>query len=1021
MNTSLVQDGFSVYAAPFLSCLACSMANQYGDIETSQVIYELVKKYEALFPHPTLTIISRAAVLTHGYYYKSLTYMINELTDVLREASLVGAFNWGAYAGINVVWFSWIGSRTLPEISHSTEYGLQWITREVDCPFNRILLLYKHMADLVRGEDVDLTQPDLLYTYVSHKQPSIVTGIKEAKIGRDGNSWYSALFARLFIGVIFINRPNGVSFCEKIVRKLKYHHQPELVTATYVVVLMAMVNLKTLKLAVSKGECTSYLKDSALSQIRETIQRYKKMAMFNPSEWTRKLYFLQSLELEAMFYTEGDVTKEQVVNMYKKTLDVMGESDPIPYLEIGLASEFLNDFLKHVSHDRNFSRKMLEGIKYTPEEAFFLWGSKLKVKMLQQDASCVTNNMDELQIQELLFSLTSLPRDCTKEELLHSMMKVLLQYTGYNKGVFLVAEGINCTEIFKETNRRDNRLHCDQITEEAWIMVPQSLVSCVQSGKEPIVLDRRLDRRFMNDPYFTENRPLSVLCMSLSRDTNDVIYLENNFAQNFPSVDSLKIVMHQMMLIIEAWNAQNVLLEQVSKTKKARKNKHQQTMFIDALCHEMRNPLNGLFGSLEVLNFFSLHEQGEQYSGHWKLFSSPLFLLFMIFAAIVGSQLPKLALISLLVCLQVISVIRSRWRAHTFNRVKEEWNQILCDIQDCIEYQKAILDDTLQVQKLNYTKSFSKLILELAPISPVNMVQSVLSMFFITVNRKGLALDYKHKGPETEVLVDIFKLKQVIINFVSNAVNLTEVGSIKIRTTTVVERDDEATLILRVKDTGPGFSDTKKLFAKEQVGLVHHAYGSSGLGLSLVKNMIELMDGTISVYSELGKGSTFTVRIPAVLHSPSVEPKNSQNDSRKSENPENLECDLGNILVVDDNTLNRKTLAIYFARQNLHCLEAEDGEVAVNICKEMKIDTIVMDIKMPTMDGICATKLIRTLEEERGSDRAVIIGLSGNQSYLQEALDAGMNEFLTKPTAPHRVLEKLRHCQSIAQKMLQSF
>eukprot|EP01127_Copromyxa_protea_P009176 TRINITY_DN2145_c0_g1_i2.p1 TRINITY_DN2145_c0_g1~~TRINITY_DN2145_c0_g1_i2.p1 ORF type:complete len:149 (-),score=28.08 TRINITY_DN2145_c0_g1_i2:229-675(-) len=124
----------------------------------------------------------------------------------------------------------------------------------------------------------------------------------------------------------------------------------------------------------------------------------------------------------------------------------------------------------------------------------------------------------------------------------------------------------------------------------------------------------------------------------------------------------------------------------------------------------------------------------------------------------------------------------------------------------------------------------------------------------------------------------------------------------------------------------------------------------------------------------------------------------------------NLGLKLGNILVVDDNTLNRKTLSIYLAKQNLPCSEAEDGELAVNICRRESIDSIIMDVKMPNMDGITATKMIRDIERERGEKPAVIIGLSGNQSYAKEAFEAGMDDFLTKPIAPHTIIHKLQIC-----------
>eukprot|EP01127_Copromyxa_protea_P009178 TRINITY_DN2145_c0_g1_i5.p1 TRINITY_DN2145_c0_g1~~TRINITY_DN2145_c0_g1_i5.p1 ORF type:complete len:1929 (-),score=247.31 TRINITY_DN2145_c0_g1_i5:229-5232(-) len=996
MNVFLAEGGFSIHSAHFLTCLACTMANNYGDIEKSQMIYQLVKKYEPLvLPMPRL--ISRSMAVTHAFYYMPFSTLIDEFQDVLRESIHTGSYNWGAYAIKNAICFAWIGSYPLSYISQVTEYGLQYITKKVDPSFHRLILFYKHMADLVTRGNVDLTQPDILNTYLKTEHPSIITDFKAAKQAGDRNSWFSSLWGRLLIGVIFINRPNGIAFCQKLVRKLKHIHPPDLAAGAYLHVLIAITNVKALREAITKKQYTSSLKRTALYQIEEAIERYKYMAKFNPSEWTRKLYFLQSLELEAKYFTGYDVSIERVVNMYKKTLDVTGTT--LPYLEIGMTSEILHEFLKDVEDHPGFSQKFRSDIHHTPEEAYYLWGSKLKVQHLQCGVVLKEKSLWSLKIQDLLFSLTALPRTCQKEELLHSMMRVLLEDTGYNKGVCLIENEVNYTNISTGKNGLDTyQCHHHIISDITWTEIPKSLISFVQTTKEPVVLTQANKVRFLEDIYFKNHRPLCVVCMPFGRDTNNVVYLESHSTQKLPVLDSMEIVIYQMRLIIEAWCAKKELHKQIRETEEAHSYKKQQAMFIDALCHEMRNPLNGLFGSLEVLKIFTNERN------FYECFTNPFFLGILVCVATFGSLSSRTTVFASVVLLYAFLFFRLKYKGtdHT-----ESLESILRDIKECMLHQESILDDTLQVQRLDSPE----VKLELAPTSILDLIRSVVAMFLITIKKKGLKFSYKHKGPSTEVLADPLKLKQVVINLVSNAVKFTEIGTIKIRTKTQVETDESITVTLQVKDTGVGFSDRKrKMFAYFEQLDRSYTYGGSGLGLAISKKMVDLMHGSISAQSVIGEGSTFTVKIPVTFSTEkSAKTENKMTHETRNEIP-NLGLKLGNILVVDDNTLNRKTLSIYLAKQNLPCSEAEDGELAVNICRRESIDSIIMDVKMPNMDGITATKMIRDIERERGEKPAVIIGLSGNQSYAKEAFEAGMDDFLTKPIAPHTIIHKLQIC-----------
>eukprot|EP01127_Copromyxa_protea_P018079 TRINITY_DN5612_c0_g1_i1.p1 TRINITY_DN5612_c0_g1~~TRINITY_DN5612_c0_g1_i1.p1 ORF type:complete len:1136 (+),score=252.91 TRINITY_DN5612_c0_g1_i1:2469-5876(+) len=1016
-----VEEGFSVFSAPALSTLCGVAANHFGDLEMTTRLRVMKEKCDLLFPHPVFSQISRTMEVTYAYYYYPYVKSITHFQETLVNATRLGVFNWASYAAVNTIWYLWVGSFHLDSIYQENLKFLQAITKKVDRRFYRLISLYKHMAALLKEEDMDMRPKDLLNTYVTFRQPSIISELKIAKKIGDGCSWYCALWARLVVGIIFINRPHGVAFCQKIVRKMRnVHISPGLILTSHQPLLEAFVHLKTLQEALATKTLTAHLKSSILQQLEESAKYFKKLTEANPFEWRHKVFILEAILCECQYLVRPDQSMRDVIVLYKKAIEVASQRERPPFLDIGLTSELLNDFVT-----KNYSENPLFDVSthyYAPEEAYYLWGSKLKVKSLKRgNVSLRPTNLDVLGTQEVLYSLTALTRDCSKEELLGEMLKILLKYSGAQKGTFLIGDCVDLSENLNSSaevsvdflEKKKFNVFVGAINNNTWNRVPKCLVKHVRVDKEPVLIDnanskKDLEVKFLRDPYFQENNPMSVLCMPLNKNTSDILYLENYLASHLFSVemvDFLKVISQQVVLILEAWNAYHDLRLQVMETQKANKFKQQQATFIDSLCHEMRNPLNGLFGSLDVLEIsYQDLKHREQYQ-HVEPFGVFVISVVMIVAAF----LPFEVLVAIILGLFTVSWA---WKKRESKKQSWKFEQLLREIKECLNHQKAILDDTLQVHKLD-SPNFQ---LEIEPASPSKLIASVLSMFVTMIDNKGLQLIKVHKGDkDIQVMIDVLKLKQVLINIISNAVKFTDSGKIEITTTIEKENEETANINFTISDTGSGFSDSeKKLFNYfEQLGKsVHRNYGGSGLGLAISKKLIELMGGTITASSEVGKGSTFMVilRVPIFGASSSAVSQCATPVATRY-SPETLKsmaADLGNILVVDDNMLNRKTLIIFLARQNLKCLEAENGIQAINLYKKFKIDYIVMDIKMPIMDGIAATKVIRKIEEERGGkDHVVIIGLSGNHSCEEDARDANMDEFMIKPTPPHALLQKL--------------
>lgn len=258
------------------------------------------------------------------------------------------------------------------------------------------------------------------------------------------------------------------------------------------------------------------------------------------------------------------------------------------------------------------------------------------------------------------------------------------------------------------------------------------------------------------------------------------------------------------------------------------------------------------------------------------------------------------------------------------------------------------------------------------------------------------------KGTSSPVYIhsDQNRLSQVILNLVSNAVKFTEVGQI-----TVELICEQNAIIVKVSDTGVGISknDAKNLF-QDFVQVRKHAnrqVEGTGLGLAIIKRIIDRMDGTITLDSEEGKGSIFTVKLPLKTEefSHTIPMPEAENQISTTTN------DLSqlSLLVVDDVPMNCIILnALLEELGIMQITEEHDGEDAVALVrKNSSFDMILMDIRMPKMDGLEASKLIRELGYTQP-----IIAVTANafEEDKQACLDAGMSDFLSKPIE----LEKLK-------------
>jgi len=250
------------------------------------------------------------------------------------------------------------------------------------------------------------------------------------------------------------------------------------------------------------------------------------------------------------------------------------------------------------------------------------------------------------------------------------------------------------------------------------------------------------------------------------------------------------------------------------------------------------------------------------------------------------------------------------------------------------------------------------------------------------------------------VVGDQVKLRQVLHNLLSNAVKYTHAGMIKLSVRLLQETPQGLMLYISVKDTGIGISEeqTKKLFTPFSQGDISYSrkYGGTGLGLAICKSLLELAGTELQMDSQLGRGTTFWFKL--LLKPGAALPLHPPLSYAKGAGPLHLAKSL-KLLLVEDDPVNQVVARETLERLGFVVDLAETGVQAVQMFAEGVHDLILMDVQMPEMDGIEATRRIRALETEQGATRIPIVALTAHalEEDSQRCLDAGMDDYLSKP------------------------
>ncbi len=318
-----------------------------------------------------------------------------------------------------------------------------------------------------------------------------------------------------------------------------------------------------------------------------------------------------------------------------------------------------------------------------------------------------------------------------------------------------------------------------------------------------------------------------------------------------------------------------------------------------------------------------------------------------------------------------------------------------------------LINDILDMSRIES----GNMILKSEPFSLTDVLKQINDMVMTQCTDKGLRYDCNIEGDlSDDYMGDEMKLKEVLINILSNAIKFTDApGNVELKVEQTAVFEDQSTLRFTIRDTGIGMDSSFiprvfETFSQEYNGRTNK-YGSTGLGMAITKNIVDTMNGSISVESEKNVGTVFTVTISF------RKCKTGINKTDGGVNRETANLEGRHILLAEDVIINAEIMKEMLSVKGAIIDHAENGRQALDMFEASDVafyDAILMDIRMPEMDGLEATTKIRSLPRE-DADIVPIIALTANafDEDVQRSLQAGMNAHLSKPVSPERLYHTL--------------
>jgi CheY-like chemotaxis protein len=315
---------------------------------------------------------------------------------------------------------------------------------------------------------------------------------------------------------------------------------------------------------------------------------------------------------------------------------------------------------------------------------------------------------------------------------------------------------------------------------------------------------------------------------------------------------------------------------------------------------------------------------------------------------------------------------------------------------------------TLVNDVLDYNKMESgKIVFEQASFNLDDFLNDIMRTYSFRSRSKSIEFDIvKENSLPSEVTGDSIRLNQILSNLLSNALKFTQNGSIHVILKEIERKDRNSRIEFMVKDTGIGIPKDKhdiifESFTQASSDTTRH-FGGTGLGLAICKKLVELQGGTIDLESEPGKGSAFRF----VLSFGIPEKSDRVQENNVAESYSGLEGK--KILVAEDNKINFFVANKFLSGWGVNVTHAENGKIALDFLEKEDFDLIIMDLHMPVMDGIEATRVIRKSDNPRINAIPVVALTAAIMSENHDKIDdLNINDYVLKPFKPRDLFDKI--------------
>jgi signal transduction histidine kinase len=323
---------------------------------------------------------------------------------------------------------------------------------------------------------------------------------------------------------------------------------------------------------------------------------------------------------------------------------------------------------------------------------------------------------------------------------------------------------------------------------------------------------------------------------------------------------------------------------------------------------------------------------------------------------------------------------------------KKSQMQYLESLQFSGNYLTKFINDILEINKIDSSKAETEKISFNLKLLLENMQSSLKEL--ASDNQNNFIFEIDSEIPEY-IIGDPTKLSQILMNLINNALKFTHNGDVIVTTKLDSLEDKIANIYFEVKDNGIGIPEDKQqtIFDSFSQGSIdiNRKYGGTGLGLTIVKKLVHLLGGEISLKSKVNEGSTFTFELPFKVT------KKPHKIDKKNNTIDYVAFIDKKILVVEDNKINQMITKKMLENKNIQCEIIDNGEAAVELCKYNKYDMILMDVHLPGINGTIATQQLRKFDTITPVIALTAISLNENREML---LSYGMNDVVTKPFAP---------------------